>query len=99
MPYMKKVIDEMIERDTRDSVLVTACGVLAREITVLKQTHGWDHLHLKCIDARRHNRPELIPGRLRDKIRQFKDEYDQIFVAYADCGTGGIERFEVSRRL
>ena len=22
-------------------------------------------------------------------IRQFKDEYDRIFVAYADCGTGG----------
>jgi hypothetical protein len=71
------------------SVLVIACGALAREITMLKQMHGWGHLHLKCIDARLHNRPELIPGRLRDKIRRFKDEYDQIFVAYADCGTGG----------
>lgn len=73
----------------RKSVLVIACGALAREITVLKQTHGWGHLHLKCIDARLHNRPELIPGHLHDKIRRFKDEYDQIFVAYADCGTGG----------
>lgn len=73
----------------RKSVLVIACGALAREITVLKQTNGWGHLHLKCIDARLHNRPGLIPGRLRDMIRQFKDEYEQIFVAYADCGTGG----------
>lgn len=73
----------------RKSVLVIACGALAREITVLKQTNGWGHLHLKCIDARLHNRPGLIPGRLRDMIRQFKDEYEQIFVAYADCGMGG----------
>jgi len=73
----------------RKSVLVIASGALAREITVLKQTNGWGHLHLKCIDARLHNRPGLIPGRLRDMIRQFKDEYEQIFVAYADCGTGG----------
>lgn len=73
----------------RKSVLVIACAALAREITVLKQTNGWGHLHLKCIDARLHNRPGLIPGRLRDMIRQFKDEYEQIFVAYADCGTGG----------
>lgn len=32
----------------RKSVLVIACGALAREITVLKQTNGWGHLHLKC---------------------------------------------------
>lgn len=72
-----------------DSVLVIACGALAREITTLKQTYGWDHLHLKCIDAKLHNRPALIPDRLRKEIRQYKDRYAQIFVAYADCGTGG----------
>ncbi len=70
-------------------VLVIACGALAREITMLKRMHGWEHLHLKCIDARLHNRPGLIPARLRDKIRRFRDEYDHIFVAYTDCGTGG----------
>ena len=31
----------------RKSVLVIASGALAREITVLKQTNGWGHLHLK----------------------------------------------------
>lgn len=72
-----------------DNILVIACGALAREITELKQSYGWDHLHLKCIDAKLHNRPELIPGRLREKIRRYKSEYEQIFVAYADCGTGG----------
>lgn len=66
-----------------------ACGALAREITALKRSYGWKHLHLKCIDARLHNRPALIPERLREKIRRYRDEYDRIFVAYADCGTGG----------
>lgn len=73
----------------RKPVLVIACGALAREINELKLSNGWEHLHMVCIDARLHNRPALIPGRLRDKIRANKDDYDQIFVAYADCGTGG----------
>ncbi len=76
-----------------DTILVIACGALVREITDLKESYGWDHLHLKCIDAKLHMRPALIPDRLRDMIRKYKDEYDEIFVAYADCGTcGGIDR-------
>lgn len=71
------------------ALLVIACGALAREIQALRHCNGWTHLHLKCIDARLHNRPELIPGRLREKIRRYKDEYEKILVAYADCGTGG----------
>jgi len=70
-------------------VLVIACGALASEIDALKRTNGWGHLHLKCIDAKLHMRPELIPDRIREKIRRYKSEYEQIFVAYADCGTGG----------
>jgi len=73
----------------RDSILVIACGALAHEINALKQSNGWEHMHLKCMDAWLHNQPELIPDRLQKKIRQFKAKYDQIFVAYADCGTGG----------
>jgi len=46
-------------------------------------------MHLVCIDAWLHNQPELIPDRLRRKIKKYKKEYSQIFVAYADCGTGG----------
>ncbi|MEL7185591.1 MAG: DUF1638 domain-containing protein [Pseudomonadota bacterium] len=72
-----------------DSVLVIACGALAREIDDLKAAHGWDHLHLACIDAKLHHRPALIPDRLREKIRRNKGKFDRIYVAYADCGTGG----------
>lgn len=72
-----------------ESILVIACGALAREIDELKKSYGWDHLHLTCIDAKLHLRPELIPDRLRTKIRHYKEDYDHIYVAYADCGTSG----------
>ncbi len=38
-----------------------------------------------------HNRPERIPAAVRARIRGARaDGYDRIFVAYADCGTGGL---------
>ena len=72
-----------------DTVLVIACGALVREITELKDHYGWDHLQLKCIDAKLHMRPALIPDRLRAMIQKYKGDFDEIFVAYADCGTCG----------
>ncbi|MBT5218200.1 MAG: DUF1638 domain-containing protein [Woeseia sp.] len=72
-----------------DRLLVIACGALAQEITALKARYGWEHLDLKCIDAKLHNHPAKIPARLREKIRLNKANYADIFVAYADCGTGG----------
>jgi len=74
----------------RDSILVIACGALAVEINAIKESYGWEHMRLVCLDAWLHNRPEQIPDNLRAKIRQYKEDYDQIFVAYADCGTGGL---------
>ena len=76
-----------------EPILVIACGALAREIDALRRRWGWRHLHLKCIDARLHNRPAEIPERLRRMIRKHRSAYGEIFVAYADCGTaGGIDR-------
>ena len=69
--------------------LVIACGALAREIHHLKKINGWDHLHLTCIDAALHFRPELIGEQLRKRIADKRDDYDQIYVAYAECGTRG----------
>ena len=70
-------------------VLVIACGALAREINELKKTHGWQHLHMKCIDAKLHFWPEKIGPALRERIARHKDEYEQIYVGYAECGTAG----------
>lgn len=70
-------------------ILVIACGALAREIQALKRLNHWQHLHLQCMDASLHNRPEQITERLREKIRAQRAHYQQIFIGYADCGTGG----------
>ena len=70
-------------------ILIIACGALAQEIVQLQKLNGWNHLHLKCLDAELHNRPHLIAGKLKEKIAQHRNEYNNIFVAYADCGSGG----------
>ncbi len=70
-------------------VIVIACGALAREVAELKRSYGWSHLRIRCLDAKLHNRPGEIPERVREAIRESRADHDHIFVAYADCGTGG----------
>jgi len=70
-------------------VLVIACGALAHEILALKRLGGWDHLALACLPAILHSRPERIVPALRAAIEKHRGAYARIFVAYADCGTGG----------
>lgn len=72
------------------SVLIIACGALAREILDINKLNGWSHVAVTCLPANLHNRPERIPDRLREKIRANKGKFETIAVAYADCGTGGM---------
>ena len=74
---------------TSDRVLVIACGALAREITALKCASGWSALDVTCLPPELHNRPEKIPAAVCAAIRDARPRYARIFVAYADCGTGG----------
>ncbi len=74
----------------RCKVLVLACGALAKEITEINQANHWNAFDIHCIPAKYHNYPEKIPGLVRDNLRRFKSEYEKIFVAFGDCGTGGL---------
>ena len=71
-------------------ILLLACGALAREILALIEVNGWAHLSLHCLPAKLHNRPEQIPDAVEAAVIRFRDSYNQIFVVYADCGTGGL---------
>ncbi len=75
-------------------VLIVACGALAREILALIEANGWRHMALRCLPAKLHLFPERIPDAVRGAARKGRaDGFEQIFVAYADCGTGGtLER-------
>ena len=70
-------------------ILIIACGALAREITALKRANGWSEVDVQCLPAELHNRPERIVPAVREQIAAHRSEYESIFVAYADCGTGG----------
>lgn len=72
------------------STLLIACGALAREIMALKERHDWQHMEVQCLPANLHNRPQLIPQKVREKIHEERDNYDRLLVLYADCGTGGL---------
>ncbi|WP_171240721.1 DUF1638 domain-containing protein [Ruegeria sp. HKCCA5491] len=72
------------------SILLLACGALAREILDLKNRNGWDHISLTCLPAILHVHPERITQAVEEAVAKHRDEYDQIFVVYADCGTGGL---------
>ena len=48
-------------------------------------------LEVACLSPDLHNRPGGIPAAVRRRIREARaDGYERIFVAYADCGTGGL---------
>ena len=72
-----------------ERVLVIACGALAHDLVRVRDANGWDHVDFQCLPAELHNRPQLIPQAVRDKIHEARKQFSQIFVAYSDCGTGG----------
>lgn len=72
------------------SIGVIACGALAREIVALQRLNGWSTVAVECLPPELHNRPERIPGAVQTAIRLARQRYQRIFVAYADCGTGGL---------
>ncbi len=73
-----------------EGILVIACGALAHEIVALKALNNWPHMEVQCLPADWHNRPEKIPAAVREKIRANSGRFASMFVAYADCGTGGM---------
>jgi hypothetical protein len=70
-------------------VLVLACGAIAREVLAVVRTGGWQHVHVHCLPAQLHSRPERIAPAIDAKLRELDGRYERVFVAYADCGTGG----------
>lgn len=75
---------------TSGRVLLLACGALAREILALKSANGWTHLDLHCLPADLHLYPQRIPDAVEAAVTKYRPDYAQIFVVYADCGTGGL---------
>lgn len=84
-------------------LVIVGCGALARELLAL--TRDIPGVKVLGVDARLHMRPALIAGAVERRIAEARATYGSdvgIFVAYADCGTGGaldavLEREGVQR--
>ena len=87
---------------TETRVLVLACGAIAREVLAVIELNGWAHVDVRCLPAKLHSTPDRIPAAVDAKLRELAPRYERVFVAYADCGTGGaldpvLERHGVER--
>jgi hypothetical protein len=72
------------------TTLIIACGALANEITALKRANHWTDVEVQCLPPELHNRPERIVPAIREQLRDKRAHYETVFIAYADCGTGGL---------
>ena len=96
-------VDTWAERlEPSDKILILACGALGQEITNLIRVNGWTHIKTRYFPAKLHNSPEQIADLLEQNIRNAESKFSQIFIGYADCGTGGkidsmLEEFGIQR--
>ncbi len=82
----EKLTHEGLTATGQGRVLILACGALAREILALTKQLG--HIDLHCLPAILHNHPDRICPAVEAAVAK-AEGYDRIFLAYADCGTGG----------
>ena len=79
-----------VDTDAKASVLIIACGALAREILALIKLNKWTHMALTCLPANYHLYPDKITDAVEAAVLKHWSNYSKIFIAYADCGTGGL---------
>ena len=97
LPSDRILTEEGLAPQGAGSVLLLACGALAREILALKAANGWAHMDLHCLPADLHLWPERIPDAVEAAVARYRDDYETIFVVYADCGTGGLLQARCAR--
>ncbi len=75
-------------RPSRTSVAVIACGAIAQPVADVVARHGWP-VAVHPLPPLLHNQPHLIAGEVRTLALELAAAYDDVVVAYADCGTYG----------
>src|SRR4051812_26673555 len=67
---------------------LVACGALAQPAADIVARRGWP-VAVHPLPPLLHNQPQLIAGEVRTLALQLAATYDEVAVAYADCGTYG----------
>ncbi|MEZ4605351.1 MAG: DUF1638 domain-containing protein [Deinococcales bacterium] len=87
-------------------MLIIACGAIARELLWLKEANAWEFDLQWHPNPAYHNHPQDIPQTVETQknhlVRLKGYTNEAIFVAFADCGTGGLldkvlEKYHVKR--
>ena len=71
-------------------ILIIGCGAIAHEVKEIIRLNNWDNVKLQCLNADLHNTPKILPNKIKEAIDSNLNDYSKIFLAYADCGTGGL---------
>ena len=69
-------------------IAVIACGAIAQPVAEVVARRGWP-VAVHPLPPLLHNQPQLIAGEVRALARTLAASYDEVAVAYADCGTYG----------
>ena len=85
--------------------LVLACGALAGDLRAVLAVNGvGDRIDVEYLPSNLHNTPDAIVPTLQPRLQAAVDAGRPVFVAYADCGTGGaldalLDRFPGVQRV
>lgn len=83
------------------TVGVIACGALASDIGEIVGRRGWA-VDVHPLPPLLHNHPARIAPEVERTLAEVRDRYEQVAIAYADCGTYGAldevcERYGIAR--
>ncbi|MFT5137142.1 MAG: hypothetical protein ACI9XU_001504 [Arenicella sp.] len=100
-------IAQMINKTPEKAIskrLVLGCGALVHDMLALIKQNPvlQEAITLHCLPAKLHTTPQLIAPEVDRFLAKHSHKYDDIFVAYADCGTVGeldkvLEKYQAQR--
>ncbi len=70
------------------TALIT-CGALGKEVLAIVKKYGWD-ADIVGITAQHHLFPDRITPAVEARLLALREQYDQVFAVYGDCGTYGV---------
>ena len=80
----------MTSLESRQPLLI-ACGALAGDLRAVLAHDGLESaVEVRYLPANLHNTPQRIIPEIRPLLQEAVEAGRDVFVAYADCGTGGL---------
>ena len=88
-PKTARPAEDTSKGDPGQTVMV-ACAALGKELREIIDRHGWE-VDLRVINARLHNRPQLITGAVAEKLAETRGDGRRRMVVYGHCGAPDLD--------